>query len=134
MKKKAILILTVLFIAFACDEDPINDSFELNKLQTFTPRIIYHLENSKTTFHISDVNDSRCPANAQCVWEGMAQIDLVLHSSVTDTLYLNTYNNLSDTIEKYVFELMEVAPYPELDKEININDYRITLKISELNE
>lgn len=133
MKKSVFLAITILFLVFSCSEEPLNDSFELNKLQTFIPGITYHLKNAKTTFRISDVNDSRCPKGATCVWAGMVQTDLVFQSSTTDTLHINTYNNPSDTIENYVFELMKVEPYPELDKEIKLDDYRITLKISELN-
>jgi len=133
MKKSVFFIITTLFLAFSCSEEPLNDSFELNKLQTFVPGVTYHLKNTETTFRISDVNDSRCPKGATCVWAGMVQTDLVFHSSTTDTLRINTYNNPSDTIENYVFELMEVEPYPELEKEIKLKDYRITLKISELN-
>lgn len=129
MKKGAFIILTTLFFTFSCNNEPLNDNFELNQLQTFIPGIIYHLENTETTFRIIDVNDSRCPKGVECLWEGMVQIDLVFQSQTTDTLKLNTYNNSSDTIENYVFQLMEVEPSPEMDKEINLDDYRLTMNI-----
>lgn len=133
MKKSVFLMITILFLAFSCSDETLNDNFELNKLQKFVPGVTYHLKNSATTFRISDVNDSRCPKGAACVWAGMVQTSLVFQSEITDTLRLNTFNNPSDTIVNYVFELMEAEPYPELDKEINLNDYRITLKVTELN-
>ncbi|HKI88124.1 MAG TPA: hypothetical protein VKA38_03790 [Draconibacterium sp.] len=129
MKKGVFIILTTLFFAFSCSEEPLNDSFELNKLQTFIPGVTYHLENTETTFRINNVSDSRCPKRATCIWAGMVQIDLIFQSLTTDTLRLNTLNNQSDTIENYVFHLMEVDPYPELDKEINLEDYRLTMNI-----
>jgi hypothetical protein len=133
MKKGVLIILTTLFFAFSCSEETLNNSFELNKLQTFIPGITYHLENTETTFRINDVNDSRCPKGATCIWAGMVQIELIFQSLATDTIRLNTMDNQSDTIENYVFQLMEVEPYPELDKEINLDDYRITLNIFNTN-
>lgn len=133
MKKEIFIILISFFFAVSCSDETIIDNFELNKLQTFIPGITYHLENTETTFRINSVDDSRCPTNAQCVWEGLAQIELVFQSLATDTLRLNTMDNQSDTIENYVFQLMEVEPYPELDKEVKLKDYRITLNILETN-
>jgi len=134
MKKDVFIILTALFLAFSCSEEQLTDSFELNKLQTFIPGVTYHLKNTETTFRIHDINDSRCPKGATCVWEGMVQTDLIFQSVSTDTLRLNTFNNQSDTIENYVFQLMKVEPYPELDNEIDLDNYRITLNIFELNQ
>ena len=133
MKKTIFIFISSLLFSISCSDDRLTDSFELNKLQSFTPGITYQLENTKTTFRISNVNDSRCPANAECIWAGMAQIDLIFQSLATDTLRLNTMDNQSDTIENYVFQLMKVEPYPELGKEIKLEDYRITLNILDTN-
>ena len=133
MKTNIFIIIPLLFFLTSCSDETLTDSFELNKIQTFIPGITYLLENTKTTFRISDVNDSRCPKGATCIWAGMTQIDLVFRSLATDTLRLNTMDNQSDTIGNYIFQLMKVEPYPELDKEIKLDDYRITLKILDTN-
>lgn len=129
MKKSVLLLIAALFLAISCSDETLNDSFELNKLQSFIPGVTYHLENTETSFRINDVNDSRCPNGAFCFWAGMVQIDLIFHSETTDTLRLNTMDNQSDTIENYVFQLMGAEPYPELNKKINFDDYRISLNI-----
>ena len=122
-----------MFVTVSCSTETIIDNIELNKLQTFIPGITYHLENTQTTFQIANVNDSRDPANVECFWEGFVQIDLVFESLSTDTLRLNTTTSQSDIIENYIFQLMEVEPYPELYKEIKLEDYRVTLNILEKN-
>lgn len=133
MKKAVFFILFASFFVISCSDETLPNSFEINKLQTFIPGVTYYLENTETTFRISDINDSRCPANAECIWAGMVQIDLIFQSSATDTVRLNTMDNQSDTIGNYIFQLVKVEPYPELYKEIKLEDYRITLNISDTN-
>lgn len=130
MKNLLTLIFVSMFLFFSCEEEQLDNRFELNKIQTFVPGVTYQMENSETTFRIDDLNDSRCPTGGTCIWAGMVQIDIVFDSQTTDTLRLNTDNMQLDTIGNYIFQIMEVTPYPELDKQIELKDYRVTLKIS----
>jgi hypothetical protein len=59
--------------------------------------------------------ESRCPANAYCVWEGNARILLTLtHDRATTVVALNTSRQFptSATFEGYYVELRRLDPYP----------------------
>ena len=92
-------------------------------------------------------SDSRCPVNAQCIWQGEATIVLIPYdgksSAEVDTIYpevsLSTQTTDAFTYlapEKdrntfgYVVSLNSLSPTPEVGKEIQESDYVATLTIS----
>jgi hypothetical protein len=63
------------------------------------------------------VNDSRCPANATCVWQGAAigKFSFYVNSS-KHTLTLSTFKfgpyNRDTVVGNYKIELLDIDPYP----------------------
>lgn len=62
------------------------------------------------TIHLISVNDGRCPADVQCIWEGKADIVITMET-IQKTLEfprlpLATEGNTQ-------LEVIEVTPYPE---------------------
>ena len=79
------------------------------------------------------VGDSRCPVGATCVWEGNAELSFILEQD-TDQLHefnLNTNPGFrtDTTINELRYKLVDLIPYPELDVDINRDDYSILLII-----
>ena len=75
--------------------------------------------------------DSRCPINAQCAWQGNAAIVLrVSGQEVT----LNTAGGSnfprSATVGGITIELVDVDPDPTTEKQLDESDYEIELRIS----
>ena len=80
--------------------------------------------------------DSRCPSDVVCVWQGVAMVevkgqgpkavsfDIILS---TDDREVDVNNSEGDT---YVIELVDLEPYPESTKEIRDGDYLATLKVT----
>ncbi len=85
-------------------------------------------------FLVTEINDSRCPSDVVCVWQGKADVKINVKSPVSGSLPLNSYDQLVDTIGNYSFELKEISPYPGSTKVIKPEDYTVTLKIVELTE
>ncbi|MEW6194169.1 MAG: hypothetical protein AB1521_03315 [Bacteroidota bacterium] len=88
--------------------------------------------NQKFTLKFQNVTgDSRCPIDVTCVWEGNAEIELVLtNDERTETKVLNT--NLeprSLTFEGYSIELRTLNPLPRSTIQINPKEYNIDLVI-----
>lgn len=80
-------------------------------------------------------NDSRCPADVICVWEGNAELGFTFITSESVIPFkLNTYKGYTtDTIiENFKFELKNVFPAPLITDTIFINDYIATLHVEEL--
>jgi len=97
---------------------PLNDTVEIANSETK-----YNFENNIVLRMDSVLNDSRCPSNVQCVWEGNAEVRFLftVDSRGTDFV-LNTHggNNFnSDTvIGGYSIKLLNLSPYPENPGEI----------------
>jgi hypothetical protein len=120
MKTSLKVLLLVFLCATACDDQTadFDTVIALKEGKSVTM-------SDKTVVAIKAVNDSRCPGNANCVWEGRA--DVVLNVSIGGTdheVALNEVENASVTLDDYLFEFIELNPYPEL----NSSDRRSTLK------
>jgi hypothetical protein len=70
----------------------------------------------RLNLRLVDVNDSRCPMEALCVWQGMAEVEI--EASISDgpvqTLKLSTLNAEAEDVAEYSLKLVSVEPYPSL--------------------
>ncbi len=64
------------------------------------------------------LEESRCPINADCVWQGVAKarffvtINSVQHTMILSTLDLAPHYNNDALIDGYHFQLQNIFPYP----------------------
>lgn len=106
----------------------LDQSFEIRNGQTINDsihRISVNLD--------SVVNDSRCPSDVECVWEGNAQVRFVFSSNSKNVSFdLNTIPSFrtDSLIEGYRIKLIELTPYPRSTDPINRADYKAILKIT----
>ncbi len=79
--------------------------------------------------------DSRCPANANCVWAGNAMIalNITTKDNVNHIVTLNTNADFArDTIvENILIQLKALTPYPEIGIEIQASDYVVELMLAD---
>ena len=84
-----------------------------------------------TRISFTDVNDSRCPKDVVCVWEGDVAVSL---SSANQTVVLHTSERGGDTeatIGDAVIELVGVEPERESSEHaVETAAYVVTLRIS----
>ncbi|MFT5320758.1 MAG: hypothetical protein ACI934_000901 [Pseudohongiellaceae bacterium] len=93
---------------------------------------------TRDTLELLYIQDSRCPADVQCIIAGEIIIGLQLHDFVTDSLTvmeLQLEGNGSiagDGVktEEYTFSLLEANPYPESEIVLDDNDYTFTIEYS----
>ncbi|MBI3051897.1 hypothetical protein HYY74_05570 [Candidatus Woesearchaeota archaeon] len=83
------------------------------------------------------VEDSRCPKNVMCVWEGQAVtqikvIDVEGRTSVEQNLTLRAGHPgmASATVGLLNITLLSVEPYPGSEVEIKASEYRATFRAS----
>jgi hypothetical protein len=79
------------------------------------------------------VEDSRCPKNVTCVWQGAATVALtVLVTTDPRELTLSTTPDTaaSADVEGYHIELLEVAPYPDATVRRASMDYSVKLRVT----
>ena len=75
--------------------------------------------------------DSRCPQDVVCVWEGNGQVQLAVRSgSSVRTVALNTTTRPRDVpVGSYQLRLEKLAPIPEAQHPIPPSEYVATLKL-----
>jgi hypothetical protein len=87
------------------------------------------------------LNDSRCPADAMCVWEGKADLSFWLQRPGLEKQYFKCpiygYVHKNDTtrqksinVQTYKITVMQLDPYPEIVNPIIKSNYTATIKIS----
>ncbi len=120
---RSLIILTGLLAAMiytGCENDLslkstllLNDTTELANFETK-----FNFEHDLSLRMDSVLNDSRCPSNVDCVWEGNAAVRFLFRiDSIQRDFVLNTHGGSqfnSDTlIEGYRIKLVDLSPYPE---------------------
>ena len=89
-------------------------------------------EGLRVTF-ASLLDDSRCPVNATCVWEGDAEILIGVRQANAEesqlALHTNQKFSQAGKYQQYVLRLVALDPYPRMDFEHKPGDYTATLLI-----
>lgn len=138
MKIKFILFTFVsLILLFSCNKKEITTDTEFEIEKSFKINDVYQSNSNSLKFKITEINDSRCPSDVTCVWEGKADVSIQVESPVVGNIVLSTINNgfdqTTDTIGNFSFQLIEVSPYPISTQTINLEDYQVKLKVKNLN-
>lgn len=101
---------------------------------------------TKTLATFTEVADSRCPENVNCIWSGSVTVDLLLDIQKTQKpiqlcLYCMAGNDgnkippSSDVNlggEKYKIQLQSVTPSPNTEIQKKKEDYVISIKIDKI--
>jgi hypothetical protein len=140
---RAWLVATVLVVALmGCQlarearaddvEFPLNEAFVLAGGQDAV------ITGEKLRLHFDEVlEDSRCPAQVECVWTGQARIAVVVQAtgSTPTTLAFNTnpapgQNAQTAQVGDYEIKLLSLDPYPQTPQDaIPLEQYRATLEV-----
>ena len=80
------------------------------------------------------VSDSRCPADALCVWAGDAVVRIVLARSTSPSARAELHTapgfERSASYPGFEVRLVKVLPYPYSSSAIPAQDYRATLVVT----
>ncbi len=128
--------LALLLSAASCDESQVQtDPFELDIPFLLAPGEQYNcLDCDVSVSFTKVVSDSRCPLDVDCVWAGMAEVELSVEiEGASRVILLATVGeNNRIIVGGYLFSLGAVNPYPTLQNPIAQSDYRITLTVTRL--
>ena len=118
-----ILIGTVgLSFALEVKEIKSDEPFMIKLHQTLS------IDNLDVTFWGMD--DSRCPSDVTCIWEGRASVTLHIYNQTQyQTITLTTGENTTSYVDSYEINLINIIPYPVSTKDIS-KDYVATISIS----
>ena len=130
-----LLIGAILVASASCKkqsqvQENTSNYLALNKLQSFA------LAGQTISCTLdSVVQDSRCPNLAVCVWQGMAVARFnVSLENTQQTITLSTTKigeyDTNTTVGGFKIELIDVSPYPELNKPTDYKDYVAKINIT----
>ena len=132
MKAHFILLFILMLLLESCYDENGQGYFPIGVSNEFQYGLLNSSENKVVRFSITEINDSRCPSDVVCVWQGKAEIKLEIEAPQQGLLVLNTYDNVKDSIGNHSFELIDVSPYPISTQILKTDDYTVTLLIEEL--
>lgn len=118
-----ILIGTIgLSFALEVEEIKLDEPFMIKLHQTLS------IDNIDVTFW--EIDDSRCPSDVTCIWEGLASVILHIYTQTQyRTIILTTGENTTLYVDSYEINLIDILPYPVSVKDIS-KDYVATISIS----
>ena len=78
----------------------------------------------------SEVDDSRCPSDVTCIWEGRASVTFRIYNQMqSQTIILTTNENTTSYVDSYEINLIDILPYPVSTNDIS-EEYIATISIS----
>jgi len=128
------LAILCLLAATACDEkSPVGPTVPLNEQFTLRRGEAATIERTSSRIQFVDVTgDSRCPADALCIWGG----DAIVQARVFDGGVSSDYElHTGDSRRAFVLhrdlriELRQLEPYPFSSRTIDASEYRATLVV-----
>lgn len=130
MKVSLLLLSLTLLWAKSCDRtEPftLGEPFELAIGQTRTNKA------TQLTLGLMDVQeDSRCPKNTNCVWEGQAVVRLMIDDQAIElTLRQGKPQEAERQVGEYRIRALELNPYPAGSK-IDKAAYRLQVSVEGL--
>lgn len=121
-----IVLLTLLVFVQACEKSDSKSLIGTIILPANETKTVVQQDKS-IAITASDFKDSRCPINANCVWQGYASVkitfkddvkeqDLTLCTGGCSILAMPLPETITLNGTTYKIKLEEITPYPTLDK------------------
>lgn len=145
MKIIKTLVLTSLILNISCNTTKSKtDTFTNAEGKKITKQKI--VDAATHPFKVFEViEDSRCPVNAKCVWEGKLDVKLGAYQDQTlvgertlnlmaitpaDLDWINSY--LDTNNDKFIYKIINNSALPEIGKDpLTLQDYKITLVVQD---
>ncbi len=138
------LVLLFFFItscednSFAPEYQRLDDPFALK----VGNRVTLHPDNFQIGFQ-KVISDSRCPSDAVCVWEGIADTQIWLLKSGADSIFINlsilgyvtkssTSRHIAVDTLGYRIKLLQLDPYPKTTPRPAPSEYNAMILVSKL--
>ncbi|WP_339134702.1 MAG: hypothetical protein WGN25_16070 [Candidatus Electrothrix sp. GW3-4] len=127
--KKLFLLCTCLIMLAACAKGPQPEDFpQTIELRSGASKKV----SNDLTIRLNTVlEDSRCPTNVECAWEGNAEILLELSGGDLESTHLNTGGQFPKTevYNGYTITLEDLKPHPVEGESIPEKDYIAVLSV-----
>lgn len=141
MKTSKLFISAIILLLLSCQNEEPCTSYQLDKVfdvnfqetATFCDRVV-SITFTKVT------QDSRCPEDVVCIWQGLAEVELLIEVNGSEEKFLlSTFPTFQDvpsevTFKGYIFKLEGVSPYPNTEVSHKEKDYSIQMLVEKTSE
>lgn len=125
-------ILLLAGILMACrdkrESEPLPVKDELN-LKTGK---VYPAMMDNLAIRIKEISDSRCPIGLVCFWGGEVTVTFEVKHTTAFDLTLTLHRHPVDTVDQYIFRLIDVLPYPVYQDEVPDSEKTVVLEVQHL--
>lgn len=134
MFQRSVLLIVVALSLGASSCDNARKAFEPYEITLSIGETVISNDGSIAVTFDEVLEDSRCPSDVVCVWEGNAHVSLSLVLDGTQTTV-----DLNSSLDPQMVELdgvqikyIGLTPQPHSEQDIEPTDYDLTLEISSL--
>jgi hypothetical protein len=132
MKTIGIYLIFLTLIVSGCKKNAETDASDLEKEVKLKAGEAYTAQKENLTVTVKKITDSRCPTGVVCVWAGEATVWLDVNDGKSWEVVLKTVHQPIDTVNNYVFKLINVLPYPVYQVEVPDSEKIVVLQIDKL--
>jgi len=127
--KRYFLILAVILFA-SCHKEANNHILKIGKTTEIKLGETAYNAQYGLSLSVENIQDSRCPNGATCVWAGYASVQLHLTTKLDNydfTLYtlVNAVFKNDTIIESFKYKLIDVVPYPVVGEKPPVKTVKI---------
>jgi hypothetical protein len=127
-----IMIILLVFLQQGCKKSSEADSFLPEQEFTLKSGESYSARKDNLRIRVKEINDSRCPTGVFCFWQGEAIVFLEVNDGKSWDVTLSTIHQPVDTVNDYIFRLIDVLPYPVYPVEVPDSEKTVVLRIEKL--
>ena len=119
-----LILIGTVGISFALE------SKEIKLDEPFMIKLHQRLSVDNLDVEFSGIEDSRCPSDVTCIWEGRASVTLHIYNQTQyQAITLTTDETTTFHVNSYEIDLIDILPYPVSTKDIS-EEYVATINIS----
>lgn len=134
------ILIALVCIAMSCGKEDLYASWGKSGGKGFSDSLSIKIgktamsETGDKLSFLALVEDSRCPANAMCIWQGMVEVELKLKTADGEQVFrLNSDPDATGagtaSVLGYDISLVNVLPYPGTYEEANPEDFWVELAV-----
>lgn len=143
MKIVVLLLGLTLLVGKACGDPPNTDTDTGSNIPSFELASSFELgmkekaentANDLTIQFLEVTEDSRCPTNTDCVWEGQAKINFLVNGDPVEVILQEGKPELAEkplADGEHMLMAESLTPYPD-GKRINPSTYRVQVSVTKL--
>ncbi|MBE3072302.1 MAG: hypothetical protein IMZ67_04945, partial [Acidobacteria bacterium] len=130
---KPIVVGFVALLSAACSGSPARPTISVDtRITVPIGQTVTIAATSASVRFESVLEDSRCPADANCVWQGQAAVRLTVVASarqVSIELRSDPAAARTASVNGLRFEWVQLDPYPFSSRPTQPGDYRLTIRV-----